>query len=218
VVLGKDVLEIFNAVLKPKEEYMDLVLVTFDWISTTTLCRTGELAPDLSQPGALDVIVTLDKLRIGNSWFKDIPMEKRKPALVSFQEDHAKGAYKHFSFWLTKHKAHSTEKQAIIITCTSGTDKHNILSYLLNMLYIRALHGDTLHDSAPLFAIPLQNKSLKTDFLPLSYADICAADKIRTMALGNLNIPFRSHLRRKGGASDLYDAGVPIKDIKVIGH
>ena len=67
VVLGKDVLDIFNSVLKPEENYLDLLLVTFDWISTTTLCRTGELAPDLSQSGALDAIVTLDKLRIGNT-------------------------------------------------------------------------------------------------------------------------------------------------------
>ena len=86
------------------------------------------------------------------------------------------------------------------------------------MLYARSIHGDVLHDTAPLFALPLQQDSLKAEFLPLAYSDICAADKIRTEALGNLNIPFRSHLRRKGGASDLFDAGVPIKDIKVVGH
>ena len=66
VVLGKDVLETFNAVLQPDKHYYDLLLITFDWICTTTLCRTGELAPDLSQPGALDAIVTLDKLKIEN--------------------------------------------------------------------------------------------------------------------------------------------------------
>lgn len=50
VVLGKDVLRIFNSSLSPDEEYYHLLLVTFDWICTTAICRTGELAPKLNKP------------------------------------------------------------------------------------------------------------------------------------------------------------------------
>ena len=67
VVLGKDVLKIFNSSLSPEKEYYDLLLVTFDYICTTTICRTGELAPKLNKPGALSSVVTLDMVRIGNT-------------------------------------------------------------------------------------------------------------------------------------------------------
>ena len=43
-------------------------------------------------------------------------------------------------------------------------------------------------------------------------------DKIRTQALGDLDIDFKSHLRRRGGGSDLFDAGEIIRDIKIVGH
>ena len=70
-----------------------------------------------------------------------------------------------------------------------------------------------------MFAIALRKPGgLLPRFVPLAYSDICAADKIRTKVLCKQDIPFRSHLRRRGGASDLFDAGVPITDIKVIGH
>ena len=65
VVMGKDVLMIFNSTLQPERFYHDLLLVTFDLICTTTVCRTGELAPVLSAPGAASNIITLDKLQIG---------------------------------------------------------------------------------------------------------------------------------------------------------
>ena len=67
VVLGKDVLDIFNSTLQPEKFYFDLVLVTFDLICTTTLCRTGELAQTLSEECALSKIVTLDKLKFGDT-------------------------------------------------------------------------------------------------------------------------------------------------------
>ena len=69
-----------------------------------------------------------------------------------------------------------------------------------------------------MFAIPIKNKSLVATWVPLAYSDIARADSIRTKALGLSGIPFRTHLRRKGGASDLFDANVPLTDIKVIGH
>ena len=79
--------------------------------------------------------------------------------------------------------------------------------------------GEKLRPSSPLFVIPLKPRSaVKISFLPLSYNDIQAADKIRTSKLGLSDIPFRSHLRRRGGASDLFDAGVSLTDIKVVGH
>ena len=40
----------------------------------------------------------------------------------------------------------------------------------------------------------------------------------RTAHLGYEHHNFRSHLRRKGGASDLYDAGIATTQIKIIGH
>ena len=67
VVMGKYVLAIFNSTLQPTKYYYDLLLVTFDWICTTTVCRTGELAPVLSKPGAEVSIVTLGSLKIGST-------------------------------------------------------------------------------------------------------------------------------------------------------
>ena len=64
VVLGKDILFHFNSMLEPTKHYFDCLLVVFDLICTTTICRTGELAPTRSKPGALTSIVTLDKLCI----------------------------------------------------------------------------------------------------------------------------------------------------------
>ena len=69
-----------------------------------------------------------------------------------------------------------------------------------------------------MFGVPIQDKSLQVAFQPLSYDDVSKADKIRTNALGALKVPFRSHLRRKGGSSDLYDVNVPKEDIKVVGR
>ena len=43
-------------------------------------------------------------------------------------------------------------------------------------------------------------------------------DKIRTETLGYSDVNIRTHLRRRGGASDLFDAGVSIRDIKLVGH
>ena len=79
--------------------------------------------------------------------------------------------------------------------------------------------GENLTPASPLFIIPIKPQSaLKISFLPLAYSDIAAADKIRTSKLGLCDIPFRSHLRRRGGASDLFDANVSLTDIKIIGH
>ena len=79
--------------------------------------------------------------------------------------------------------------------------------------------GEKLLPSSPLFIIPISSRtSLKYSFLPLAYSDIAAADKIRTQKLGLTDIAFRSHLRRRGGASDLFDAGISLTDIKVVGH
>ena len=77
--------------------------------------------------------------------------------------------------------------------------------------------GEVLSGKSPLFCIPTLSKSVKK-FQCLSYNDICKADKLRTKLLGLDDIPFRSHLRRRGGASDLFDAGIPLKEIKVVGH
>ncbi len=124
-----------------------------------------------------------------------------------------------FNFWLEKSKSNSTIKRKILITCTSGTKDHPILIYLLRTLIARFRVGDKLHPSQPVFGVPIQkHKSKKGVFLPLSYSDIEKADEIRTAKLGYKDICFRSHLRRRGGASDLFDAGVAIKDIKVVGH
>ena len=67
VVLGKDILELFNAPLNTEEFYEDLLLHTFDLICTTCICRTGELAPVLSDPSKVAYIVTLKGLKIGES-------------------------------------------------------------------------------------------------------------------------------------------------------
>ena len=101
----------------------------------------------------------------------------------------------------------------IFVTCTVGTQKTPILEYYVDTLLARHSIGDRLLNLAPMFAIPIQDKSLQVSFLPLSYDDISAADKIRTSALGAEGIPFRSHLRRKGETSDLLDAGEPKEDI-----
>ena len=44
---------------------------------------------------------------------------------------------------------------------------------------------------------------------------------LKTWGMGGLGYEFakfRTHLRRRGGASDLFDAGCSIRDIKVVGH
>ena len=89
----------------------------------------------------------------------------------------------------------------------------------MRTLIARFHSGDNLSPSNPVFGVPIRKSSSKKGlFLPLSYADIQNADKIRTEKLGYEDALFRSHLRRRGGASDLFDAGVSIRDIKVIGH
>lgn len=91
--------------------------------------------------------------------------------------------------------------------------------YFLKTLIARFRAGDDLSPSKPIFGVPIKKRNAhKGLFLPLSYADIQAADKIRTEKLGYKDILFRSHLRRRGGASDLFDAGVCIREIKVVGH
>jgi len=79
--------------------------------------------------------------------------------------------------------------------------------------------GDHLEGSAPLFAYPIKETSdLKPNFRVLSYDDIVEADNMRTVKLGYKDHNMRSHLRRKGGASDLFDAGINTDEIRVIGH
>ena len=68
VVLGKDVLSYFNSALNPDKNYMDLLLITFDLVCTTAVCRTGELAPDLSHPEQATSFPTLKDLRLDNTW------------------------------------------------------------------------------------------------------------------------------------------------------
>ena len=89
----------------------------------------------------------------------------------------------------------------------------------MKTLLARHAAGDNLNNSQPLFALPLKLKqSEKVSFLPLAYSDIARADKMRTEILGYKDINFRTHLRRRGGASDLFDAGCSLRDIKVVGH
>ena len=218
VVLGKDVMSIFNSSLQPNLYYYHLLLVTFDWICSTSICRTGELAPELSKPDAASKIITLDQVKIGNKWLKSIPLHRRAFFLKRMYRNAGSGSLKSFSWWLIKTKKDKSVKRKIMVTCTAGTRKHPILQYFIKTLIARHRASDNLADSAPMFAVPLQNKSLKPRFVHLSYSDISSADKIMTKALIKTDIPFRSHLRRRGGASDLFDAGVPITDIKVIGH
>ena len=203
--------------LRPKQFYYDCLLVTFDWICTTTCCRTGELAPLITKPGAEAVIPSLSHLKIGGTWFSKIHKSKRHVFLTETLSQAVKGEIPYFQFWLTKTKANSTITKKILITCCAGTQQHPILIYLLNTLILRSTAGDPLDLSSPLFAIAIRKKN-QTHFLPLSYSDIASADRVRTEALGNTDLPVRTHLRRKGGASDLYDAGVSLKDIKVCGH
>ena len=106
-----------------------------------------------------------------------------------------------------------------MITCTTGTKKHPIGLRLVQTLLARYEAGDNLHRASPLFAMPLRTRSSrKPNFVPLSYKDIVSADKVRTNWLGYDEHGFRSHLRRRGGASDLFDAGCSIRDIKIVGH
>ena len=74
--------------------------------------------------------------------------------------------------------------------------KHPILTYFLNILIARGAIGDTLHDATPMFALPL-NRNNDVNFLPLTYSDILKADTIQTEALGSIDLPIRTHLKRK---------------------
>ena len=120
---------------------------------------------------------------------------------------------------MEKTKSNSTIKRRILVTCTSGTEQHPILKYLLKTLLARHAAGDNLNNAQPLFGVPIKpTHTEKATFLPLCYTDIVQADKIRTDILGYSDINFRTHLRRRGGASDLFDAGCSLRDIKIVGH
>ena len=218
VVLGKDILFHFNSMLDPENDYYDCLLVTFDWIATTTVCRTGELAPTPSKPGALTSIVTLDKLNIDGEWFKDVNLSDRGKWLYDKMDRASNWNIPYFQFWLLKTKTNSTIRRKILVTCTAGTKRHPILIYLLNTLIARHKSGDSLSNNAPLFALPLKCGS-NTKFSPLTYKDIHDADQIRSQILTPTSpFPVHTHLRRRGGASDLFDCGFTIDDIKAIGH
>ena len=68
MVLGKDALETFNCCLEPDKHYFDLLLLTFDLVCTTSVCRTGELAPVMSDPDKATTFVTLKDLKLDNTW------------------------------------------------------------------------------------------------------------------------------------------------------
>ena len=86
------------------------------------------------------------------------------------------------------------------------------------MLVCRYKAGDNLAGTAPMFALPLKHGNT-THFSPLTYNDIYQADKIRSKILSPTStFPVKTHLRRRGGASDLFDCGTKINDIKVVGH
>ena len=72
VVLGKDTLAYFNSSLNSNQNYLDLLFYTFDLICTTICSRSGALAPDLSDPDRIHAIITLDQLKIGKTWLKEI--------------------------------------------------------------------------------------------------------------------------------------------------
>ena len=67
VVFGKDVLSYFNSSLEPDKHYLDLLLYTFDLVCTTCVCRTGELAPDMSDPAQATMFLTLKDLKLNNT-------------------------------------------------------------------------------------------------------------------------------------------------------
>ena len=216
VVLGKDTLAYFNSSLRPDENYMDLLLYTFDLIATTVCARTGELAPDLTDSEQIRNIISLDQIKFGNVWFKDVPINRRKSFLIDVSSNPDKQV-PYFQFWMNKTKQNTNVSRPFLCTCTAGTEKHPILLYLTKLLLARTTIGSSLLDSEPLFAIPIAKHS-STDYTPLAYSDIRTADLQRTSHLGYANHNFRSHLRRKGGASDLFDAGISKTKIKVIAH
>jgi len=216
VVLGKDTLAYFNSGLRPNETYMDLLFYTFDLIATTVCARTGELAPDLSDSSQIRNIITLDQLKFGNQSFKTIPLDERESYLYNLALS-PDTQVSYFQFWMNKTKQNSAFVRPFLCTCTKGSVQHPILQSLLKLLLARVQIGSKLEDSEPLFAIPITNSPC-TKYEPLSYADVHRADAERTSHLGYTRHNFRSHLRRKGGASDLFDAGIPKQQIKVIGH
>ena len=217
VVLGKDTLSYLNNSLRPKENYTDLLLYTFDLICTTVCSRTGEMAPDLSKPENVKSIITLDQLQFGTTTFKSIPVAERKKFLISLLQKVNDGKVAYFRFWLNKTKQHTNIARPFLCTCTAGTKNTPILLSLIKFLLARTLLKYPLANSEPMFAIPTRHNNVRK-LLPLSYENVRAADLARTSHLGYERHNFRAHLRRKGGASDLFDAGIPTDQIKIIGH
>jgi hypothetical protein len=217
VVLGKDTLSYLNSSLRPDEKYSDLLLYTFDLICTTVCSRTGEMAPDLSKTQNVKSIITLDQIQFGTTTFKSIPILNRKKFLLSLLPKINSGEISYFRFWLNKTKQHTNVARPFLCTCTVGTTDTPILNSLIKLLLARTLLGFKLNDFEPMFAIPISGKH-KPRLLPLSYENIRSADLTRTNHLGYDRHNFKSHLRRKGGASDLFDAGIPTDKIKIIGH
>ena len=166
VVLGKDVLSYFNSALNPDKNYMDLLLITFDYVCTTAVCRTGELAPDLSDPEQATSFPTLKDLRLDNTWWEEVPAQSRLNWLTSLFQQCKNSACTtpYFQIKLTKTKANSTIRRQFICTCTIGTRDTPILLYLLKTLIARYEIGDSLETSQPLFSYPVKARnSLKVN-------------------------------------------------------
>ena len=66
----------------PENDYYDYLWITFVWIATSTVCRSGDLAPTPSKPGALTSIVTLDWLNIDDELLKNINLSGRDKCLL----------------------------------------------------------------------------------------------------------------------------------------
>ena len=149
--------------------------------------------------------------------WKDIPLADRRKFLLSLIPQIKNRKVSFFRFWINKPKMHTSVVRPFLCTCTAGTQEHPILISLIKLLLARTLLHCPLNNSDPLFGIPIHNHT-STHFTPLTYSTLLAADLARTAHLGYEHHNFRSHLRRNGGASDLYDAGIPTTQIKIIGH
>ena len=115
VVLGKDTLAYFNSSLNPNQNYLDLLFYTFDLICTTICSRSGALAPDLSDPDRIHAIITLDQLKIGKTWLKDIPISDKRKFLLSLITHVKTGKVTYFRFWINKPKMHTAVVRPFLV-------------------------------------------------------------------------------------------------------
>ena len=219
VSLGKDLLLVFNSVLDPEGCFFDKLKIFFDRTCTTMICRVGELAPRLSEVDAIPYVLTMDAFKIDDEWFREVAPCNRHAWLLFHLARVKAQKTGYWGLMLRKTKVSTGEVRQFFARCTPGLANYKILQLGLELLIDRMVKGDSLELQEPFFAFLtiLNDDGLTVN--ALTYDDISRADKAQTRCFPGLaDVEMRTHLRRSGGANDLWDAKIKQLMIMAVGH